>query len=181
MAIHVLQQCANEEFIVDTDFQVGYLAPISRFVQWKLEAEQWDDYNELYHASHFLESIKREPGVWLETHLLRRDHALLGVLFIMGGKLQQVETKYQIDQEPQALILKYFHIIEKGKGYGNQWLKTVIFPHYKARAYRKLYASSSHASSFPFYERLGSEIAQYHQRSDNNHYERQGKCFMITL
>jgi hypothetical protein len=181
MAIHVLQQQANKEFIVDTNFQVSYLAPIGRFVQWKLESDQWDDYNELYHASHFLASIKREPRVWLETHLIRRDNAVLGVLFIMGGELQKVETKYQIDNEQQAIILKYFHIIEKGKGYGNQWLKAVIFPHYKARGYRKLYTSSSHESSFPFYARLGSEIAHYQQISDNKYYERQGRCFVVTL
>lgn len=181
MARQVLQQRANEEFTVDTNFQVGYLAPIGRFVQWKLETEQWDDYNELYHASHFLESVKREPGVWLETHLLCRDNAVVGVVLIVGGELRKIETKYRIDQEPQALLLKYFHIVEKGKGDGSYWLKTVIFPYYKARGYRTLYTSSSHESSFPFYERLGSEIAHYQQLSDNKCYERQGKCFVITL
>jgi hypothetical protein len=117
----------------------------------------------------------------METHLLLRDNTILGVLLLLGGELTQVESKYRIENEHEAVLLKYFHISDKGKGYGNYWLKSVVFPHYKARGYSKLYTSSSHENSFPFYERLGSVIARYQQPSDNNCYERQGRCFAITL
>lgn len=179
--MQVLHQRANEEFIVDQNFHYEYFAPIGSFVQWKVATQQWDDYNELYHATRVVEALKREPGVWMETHLLRRDQQLIGVLFILGGELTRVEQKYPIANEPQAVLLKYFHIIDKGKGYGHYWLTAVLFPYYKARGYSTLYASSSHAPSFPFYQRLGAEIARYQQPSDNECYTRQGRCFAMAL
>lgn len=179
--MQVLHQRANEEFIVDQNFHFEYFAPIGSFVQWKLATQQWDDYNELYHATRVVEAIKREPRVWMETHLLRRDQQLIGVLFMLGGELTRVEQKYRIDNEQQALLLKYFHIIDKGKGYGHYWLNAVLFPYYKARGYSTLYTSSSHEPSFPFYQRLGSEIARYQQPSDNQCYTRQGRCFAMAL
>lgn len=169
----------NAKFAVDTAFDFRYLSPVGQYVQWKLDYNHWDDYNELYHASKLVEDLKKHTDVWFDTHCLFRDNIIIGVLLIVGGNLKKLETKYDI--KDQSLLLKYFHIVDKGNGYGSFWLKSVILPHYKQKGYQHIFVNSSHPDSFPFYNRLGSPIANYEQMSDNRLYKREGSCFRINL
>jgi hypothetical protein len=109
---------------------------------------------------------------------LLREGLNIGVLIIVGGDLKKLETKYDIKDD--SLLLKYFHITEKGNGYGSFWLRSVVIPHYRERGFKHIYVNSSHKDSFPFYKRLGSLIATYEQMSDNNLHCREGSCFLIN-
>lgn len=82
-------------------------------------------------------------------------------MLIVGGNIAHLEAKYSIENEEKALLLKYFHIVEKGKGCGSFWLNSVILPYYKSKGYLNLYVNSSHPDSFPFYFRLGTKIVDY--------------------
>jgi len=174
----VILERNNEKFVVYKTFYIKYMSPINRYVQWKLETNHWDDYNELFHATKLAEDLKKYPDVWFDTHCLLRDDQIFGVLLIVGGHLKKLEAKYVIEEK--SLLLKYFHIADKGRGYGSYWLKSVILPHYKQKGYQHIYVNSSHKDSFPFYMRLGSMIATYEQMSDNNLYFRAGCCFLIN-
>jgi hypothetical protein len=179
--MEILHESSNEKFVLDKAFDFAYLSPIGSFVQSKLINKQWDDYNELYHATRLVEGLKKYTKVWVETHSIIRNDDVVGVLLMVGGEIKRLEKKYDIENESQSLLLKYFHIIDKGKGYGSFWLRSVIFPHYRKRGYKRVYVNSSHKDSFPFYERLGSHIANYEQLSDNRLYQRKGSCFLIKL
>lgn len=179
--MEVLHQRDNEKFTVDRTVNYKYLSPIGDFVQWKLENEHWDDYNELYHVTRLIEDIKKEQGIWIEIHSIIRNEDVMGVLLILGGEIKAFESKYEIEKENLSLLLKYFHVVDKGKGFGSYWLKSVVFPHYRERGYQQIYVNSSHQDSFPFYERLGSLITAYQQISDNRLYLREGNCFLIRL
>jgi hypothetical protein len=177
--MEVLLERENEKFVFDTAFDIKYLSPVGHYVQWKLENNHWDDYNELFHVAKLVEDLKKHADVWFDTHCLFRNNRIIGVLLIVDGDLKKLETKYEI--KDKSLLLKYFHIVDKGNGYGSFWLKSVIIPHYKQKGYQQIYVNSSHPDSFPFYNRLGSLIANYEQMSDNHLYRRKGRCFLINL
>lgn len=179
--MELLNEKDNLHFLVDNEFDIRYLSPIQSFVQWKMDNNLWDDYNELYHACRLVEQLKTQKEVWMDTHLLVKKERIIGVVLIVGGKIQALEKKYTIEKEAQSLLLKYFHIVEKGQGYGSLWLKSVIIPHYQEKKYERIYLNSSHPDSFPFYKRLGKLIATYEQPSDNHLYQRTGNCFLIDL
>jgi hypothetical protein len=157
--MQILQETEQIKFAVDTAFDSSYLLPVGRYMLWKLENRIWDDYNELYHATAFVENLKTYPDIWLHIHLFLKKDTISGVLFIVGGKISTLESRYQIEKEAESLLLKYFHITVKGQGYGSRWLKTVIMPYYKQKYYKKILVSSSHTASFPFYQQLGKQIA----------------------
>lgn len=177
----LLSHHGDLKFFVDTGFDIKYLAPVQKYVQWKLENNQWDDYNELFHASRLIESLKAAPNVWFDTHLLYKNDVLIGVLFIVGGKIAGLEKTFNIENESRSLLLKYFHIQEKGNGYGSLWLTSAIIPHYREKGFKQIYVNSSHKESFPFYSRLGEKIAEYKQQSDNSKSTRIGNSFCIPL
>ncbi|HEY3389520.1 MAG TPA: hypothetical protein VGK38_08125 [Prolixibacteraceae bacterium] len=177
--MEVLFERGDATFVFDKEFDIKYLSPVARYVQWKLENHRWDDYNEFFHAVRLIEDLKLDRDVWFDTHCLLRDNLVTGVLLIVGGDLKKLETKYEI--KDKSLLLKYFHIVDKGNGNGSFWLKSVIIPHYKQRGYKHIYINSSHPDSFPFYKRFGSSVATYEQASDNNRYRRQGRCFLINI
>ncbi len=179
--MELLFERGNEEFVFDKAFDIKYLLPIDHYIQWKLENNRWDDYNEFYHASQLTEELKKQVNVWFDTHCLFRDDTIIGVLLIVGGEIKKLENKYDIEKEDESLLLKYFHIVDKGHGYGSFWLKSVIIPHYKQKGFKYIYVNSSHKDSFPFYKRLGSSIANYEQMSDNHLYLREGSCFLINI
>lgn len=168
-------------FYLDKKFNIKYLLPIHRYVQWKIENDKWDDYNELYHASKFIENINNFSNVWIDSHLFFKNDIIIGVLFIVGGNIKRIENKISFEDEAQSLLLKYFHIIEKGNGYGSLWLNSIVFPYYKKLGYDKIYVNSSHIDSFPFYNRLGEKIFDYEQKSDNEINIRKGNQFLIKL
>lgn len=167
------------KFYIDTKFEIGYLSPVQSYVQWKLENNHWDDYNELYHATRLIETLKAHHDVWFHPHLLVKEDKIAGVLLIVGGKIGRLENNYQIEEEDHSLLLKYFHILEKGNGYGSLWLKSVLIPYYREKGYNQIYVNSSHKDSFPFYGRLGRKIAEYEQESDNQLNIREGCSFLI--
>src|SRR5665647_3323361 len=147
--MEVLLERENEKFVFDTAFDIKYLSSVGHYVQWKLENNHWDDYNELFHVAKLVEDLKKHADVWFDTHCLFRDNRIIGVLLIVDGDLKKLETKYEI--KDKSLLLKYFHIVDKGNGYGSFWLKSVIIPHYKQKGYQQIYVNSSHPDSFPFY------------------------------
>jgi len=66
------------QFILHKSFQASYLAAVGQFVQWKL-ANDWDDYNELFHATKLVQQIAQTEGVWLHTHSLVKGNKNIGV------------------------------------------------------------------------------------------------------
>jgi hypothetical protein len=153
---------------------------VGKFVLWKLKND-WDDYNELYHASAFFEKVAADKGLWIEPHLMINENELAGVVFIIGGTITSIETRMNIQDEFRSLLFKYFHIIDKGKGLGKKWMKDIIFPYYKNLGYRSIYISSSHPKSYPLYEKYGKCIGTYSAFSDNKLFERNGKFFEVHL
>lgn len=167
------------QFVLHHKFDPKLYLPIGAYVNWKLENE-WDDYNELFHALKYIESLKELAGVWYEIHTLEKEQEVRGVLTIVGGELEQLGMEQELDTST-TLLLKYFHLIDKGKGYGSYWLTSVIIPHYAARGFQSISINSSHPKSFPFYEKVGSEINSFTRKSDNQLYERRCKTFLISL
>jgi hypothetical protein len=167
-------------FLVSKVFHPGFLVPTGHYVQWKL-ANDWDDYNELTHATRFFEGLKKKATLRLDSHLLMKGEELKGALFMVSGELANIESRYPIPEPENSLILKYFHIMERGKGIGQQWLKEVVVPHYKKLGFTDIYLSSSHPKSFGFYEKFGNEIASYTSPSDNGLVTREGKCFRVKI
>ena len=167
----------NTSFKLYTSFESRLFVPIGTYVNWKLN-NTWDDYNELYHAIKYIEKIHKIDGIWYEIHTIERENEIKGVVTIVGGALNKIESN--ID-ESNTLLLKYFHIIEKGKGYGSYWLKSIIIPYYRNKGYREVYVSSSHPKSFDFYKKMGTEVKNYRKTSDNGLFERRCKSFLIPI
>ena len=93
--MHLLAAKEDIRFLVDTNFDIKYLSPVQKYVQWKLENNKWDDYNELYHASKMIELLKTHENIWLETHLLLKNKVITGVLMIVGGEIKKTEKQIQ--------------------------------------------------------------------------------------
>lgn len=177
----VIHQDDRGEFAVHTVFNIAYLSPIQQYVDWKFTHDEWDDYNEYHRACRMVEVLQQNPDVWFHTHTLFKHSHQIGVLLIVGGKIQTLEKKFTIAQEDQSLLLKYFHITMRGKGLGQFWITSVVCPYYNAKGFQSLYVNSSHRESFPFYERLGSQIATYQQESDHGMFVREGRCFQLKM
>lgn len=179
--MEILLQDNELVYCMTSDFKEKYLLPVQAYVSWKLENDSWDDYNEFFHALRFFSSVRQEQNVWVHTHLILRQEEILGVVFILGGALSQIEQRYQIEEEDHALLVKYFHIREKGKGIGTDWFQKLLIPYYRNKRFKRIYLSSSHQQSFPFYQRLGTPIAEYESLSDNGQSLRKGRSFCILL
>ena len=167
-------------FYVAHGFEMQYLAPIGRYVNWKL-GNGWDDYNELYHATAYFSGITAEKDVWVHSHLLTKKNEINGVALIVGGNLRKAESKFIVENEAKSLVLKYFHIIDRGKGLGKKWLGEILLPQYRDKGFETVYVSSSHPQSFSLYEKFGRCFHEYSLKSDNRLYNRQGKSFAIKL
>ena len=178
--MEVLFEHENTSFCIENSPETEHLSPILSYIKWKLDSSQWDDYNEFFHACHWLEDLKKRSDVWFDMHLMLKNGVQIGVLLILGGAIQQLEPKYRIEDENQSLLLKYFHLTDKGNGYGSLWLKSVILPYYQKKGFKRIYVNSSHKLSFPFYRRFGKAIAEYRQESDNKLQQIEG-CFVIEL
>ncbi len=179
--MEILLERGNERFVLDKVFDIKYLDPIGQYVRFKSDSGNGDDYNELYHATRLIEQLKQDPALWFDTHVLYRGDVITGVLFIVGGNILKLEHKFKIEQEDQSLLLKYFHIVDKGRGLGTFWINSVVLPYYRNKGFKYIHINSSHPDSFPFYERIGSLNATYVQVSDNNQFKRVGKSFLINL
>ncbi|UII27457.1 hypothetical protein LVD15_03225 [Fulvivirga maritima] len=168
----------GENFIIYKSFDSRLFSPIGKYVNWKLE-NSWDDYNELYHAINYIESLKKLEGICCEIHTIEKDGDIKGVLTIVGGAIDKLGVNH--GDFKKTILLKYFHIIEKGKGYGGYWLKSVIMPHYYDLGFRQMLISSSHPKSFNFYNKIGQETETYYKKSDNDLYERICKTFVVRI
>ncbi|MDR7131634.1 hypothetical protein J2X69_003998 [Algoriphagus sp. 4150] len=177
----VLKKTDKLTFSFSKSFDIKFLAPISSYVDWKLSNGYWDDYNELFHVAKLVDSLLNNPELWFDTHTIIKNNIVVGVLLIVGGKISKMENKYEIIDEKHSLLLKYFHVVEKGKGIGSHWIKNVIIPYYKNQGYNQIYVNSSHPKSFSFYRNFGKLIATYEQNSDNKLFKRTGECFKIEL
>ncbi|HMQ89638.1 MAG TPA: hypothetical protein PKB07_18705 [Flavilitoribacter sp.] len=178
--MHTISQKDNLRFQVIRGFQTGYLEPVAHFVCWKLKND-WDDYNELYHATKYFDGLLKNPNLWIDSHLIMHDDQIKGCLFLVGGAISGIEPKYPIEDEPTALSLKYFHILDKGRGLGRFWLNEVVMPYYAERGFKRIYVNSSHPQSFPFYLRFGEEICRYNKVSDIGGIPREGRSFLLKL
>lgn len=179
--MHLIKKNDDLSFFIDPKFHYGYLKPISEFVTWKLESQNWDDYNELFHATSFFESIKSNKNIWVNTHLLYKNNMHIGSLFIIGGEISNTDKEIRQSNEKDSLLLKYFHIVDKNNGYGSLWLNQIIIPHYKTLNFKYIFVNSSHPKSFNFYKRIGTQIQTYQKASDNKIYNRIGNSFKINL
>ncbi|MEM9981248.1 MAG: hypothetical protein AAF734_02055 [Bacteroidota bacterium] len=166
-------------FVLYNYFDSRLFSPIGKYVNWKLEND-WDDYNELYHSMNYIENLKDIDGIWYEIHTIEKNMDIKGVLTIVGGDIEKLGIENSLDMN-NTILLKYFHIVEKGKGYGRSWLNSVIFPYYFEKGYNKVYVNSSHPKSFDFYKRIGTEIKDFTKKSDNKLYDRRCKSFLITI
>jgi len=175
-----LQASGEYTFFVSQAFQHRFLEPAGHFVLWKL-THAWDDDNELAHASRLFELLLKNDSLAVDSHLMMKGEDLKGALFIVRGALEAIESRYPIGDTKKSLILKYFHIMERGRGIGQHWLKQVVMPYYSKAGFADIYLSSSHPKSFGFYEKFGKEIASYTTPSDNGLLMREGKCFRISL
>lgn len=175
----VLQEIDNIKFTLNQNFNYSLLTPVGDYVNWKISNDQWDDYNELFHVSKLIESLSQNLDLWFDTHNIIKNNKIIAVLLIVGGNIKRIEGKYELEEH--SLLLKYLHIIEKGKGLGSYWLQNIIIPYYKKQGFKQIYVNSSHQKSFPFYKKFGTSIASYEQMSDNNKFKRKGECFKINI
>ncbi|MDG3581078.1 hypothetical protein [Galbibacter pacificus] len=166
-------------FSLHKKFHHNFLTPIGKYVNWKLEND-WDDYNELYHSIRYIENLKKQPGICFETHTIEKNKNIIGVLLIVGGELDRMEDLSNLP-ENKTVLLKYFHIVDKGNGYGSYWLNEVILPYYAKKNFEYLLVSSSHPKSFNFYRKIGKEIGTSVKKSDNGIYHRTVKSFRVLL
>jgi hypothetical protein len=178
--IKELYNDADYRYCIAKEFKPEFLEPIGKFVLWKLKNE-WDDYNELYHATAFFEKIRYDKDLWIDSHLMLKNETIEGSAFVIGGNIQKAETRVEIYEERKSLLFKYFHVVEKGKGFGQKWLSKIIIPYYRNLGYQSFYITSSHPKSFPLYKKLGHCLDEYTTKSDNKLFERKGLFFEIDL
>lgn len=170
----------DRKFVFYDEYMPEFLEPVGKYVLWKL-ANAWDDYNELFHASAYFNKVITTNDLWINSHLMLNKADISGVAFIVGGNLRNIEKRIEIPDEDKSLLLKYFHIVDRGKGFGKKWLNNIIFPYYKNRGYQKIYIGSSHPESFLLYEKFGKCIYEYNSLSDNKLHQRKGRFFEIDL
>lgn len=178
----VLREIDGIMFCVDSNFDVKYLEPILHNLSLKLK-NNWDDYNELYHCCKLIESIRKNPNTWIDTHIIIKDERILGVTLIEGGQINLASyiALENFSFEENSVMLNYFHIIPEGRGNGERWLRDIIIPYYNRKGIINIYLKSSHEKSFSLYGRLGSQIGEYCVHSDNQIYLRKGKIFQIRV
>ena len=105
------------KFILHQTFSSPLFSPISNYVSWKLE-NNWDDYNELYHAVNYIENLKQTASVWFDIHTLERKGTIIGVLTVVGGELEKLGIEGEADLTESALV-KCSHVVGGGVGEGS--------------------------------------------------------------
>lgn len=171
-------------FFCSDTFDGSMLLPILRNLTAKA-AQEWDDYDELYHCTHLIEAARRDPSLHMDFHTMRRDSQVAGIGLMTHGAIRQplFFPPHLLPQEPQVglLVFNYFHIAPDARGVGRHWLRDIILPHYRAQGYRAVYVKSSHQQAFSLYHSLGEPIGSYTSKSDNGLYTRSGLMFRIPL
>ncbi|MFY0687366.1 MAG: hypothetical protein JXQ90_09385 [Cyclobacteriaceae bacterium] len=176
----ILKQANDYQYVIRPYFKHEYLDPIAKYVSWKL-ANNWDDYNELHHACRLVHAYDNNDNIKVDVHNILKEDEIIGLVLMASGHIDKVETRYAIENPKKSLLLKYFHITEKGSGLGTYWLQEELIPYYASMGFRHIYINSSHPLSFPFYLKFGNQISTYDQQSDNNLFRRKGACFKINI
>lgn len=180
----LLAEEQNLKFLVTDKFASNMLIPIIKNVLHKAETD-WDDYNEVYHCCRLIELVRQTANIQMDFHYIKKAQDILGVALVTKGIIDLpmfFPTNISVEDSPQnILILNYFHTETAGRGWGEHWLKSIIFPYYQDKNFLTLYVKSSHPKVFSLYDRLGSSIGIYKSSSDNGLYARSGKIFKINL
>ena len=172
------------EFWVTDTFSGKMLTPIIKNVLDKAE-NAWDDYDEVYHCCHLIESVKRDPKMTMDFHYISRGQSIVGVGLVTHGLIDVPlffpDTVQFSEPIERMLIFNYFHIAPEGRGNGERWLRDIILPYYYGKGFEALYVKSSHPKVFSLYERLGRQIGEYSGQSDNGLLMRPGRIFRIPV
>ncbi len=139
----------------------------------------------MYHCCKFIESIRESHDIRTDTHFIKSNDQIVGVVFATGGNIvldhffkTKTSSQFQIDK---SIMLNYFHIAPEFRGLGENWLKEIILPYYKRIGIEEIFTKSTHVKSFSLYARMGQEIGSYTVQSDNRLYRRKGKVFQIKI
>ena len=172
------------EFWVADTFSGKMLTPILKNALYKAETA-WDDYDEVYHCCHLIESVKRDPKMVMDFHYFSRVQSIVGVGLVTHGLIDVPlffpDTIQFLEPIDKILIFNYFHIAPEGRGNGEHWLRDIILPYYYGKSFEAFYVKSSHPKVFSLYDRLGQQIGEYSSKSDNGLQIRPGKIFRIPI
>ena len=120
----------------------------------------------------------------VDFHTLTKNDNYIGIALVTYGNIDFnifFNTPLNIEEkENEILIFNYFHISSDARGNGSLWIKEII-NYYKNKKFKSIYLKSSHEKVFSLYNRLGIEIGQYNNWSDNHLFLRQGKIFKISI
>lgn len=171
-------------FFVSDTFTSNMLVPVIKNLLYKAENE-WDDYDEIYHCCHLIETVKQNPNIIMDFHYIKKDDDIIGVGLMSHGILDIPlffpDMIHISEPTDNILVFNYFHISPEDRGNGGYWLRDIIIPYYYGKKFKSIYVKSSHSRVFNLYNRLGKCIGEYISKSDNRLYERLGKMFRISL
>ena len=177
-----LHTTSTHQFDLHEVFDIALLSPISEYVTWKISNNKWDDYNEFWNATQFSNELVKNEKVWFHTHTIKKKESVVGVVMIVGGKIDSIPGESDYQSPKNGLIIKYFHIVERGQGLGQFWIKSVLFPFYRNLGYDHFSVSTSHPHSFKFYKKLGARhIRSYEKESDNGFLIREVRAYTIDI
>lgn len=150
-----------------------------------LTTGEWDDYDEVFHCTRLIETIRAAKKMTLDFHFIRKNQQVIGILLATHGELDYCLFFQEVSQlelkVEEVVIFNYFHVAPEGRGNGEFWLKDIILLYYQRKGRKKGYIKSSHPKVFSLYERLGKKIGTYTAFSNNRLIERQGEIFELPL
>ena len=121
----------------------------------------------------------------MDFHVMMQGEKNLGIALVNKGiidyKIFFQDLTPINENNKDVLIFNYFHISQEGRGLGQIWFRDIIMPYYKDKNFKTIYVKSSHTKVFSLYSRLGIEIGEYTNSSDNQLFMRKGKIFKIML
>lgn len=135
------------------------LYPVIMYGKEKMKNNMYDDWDEYKHTLKMLSGLDFSKNIKINIYVLKKDSLVIGICFFISGKnymkkfLEQTEeTNYSITDKSAQLTC--FHILEKYRGIGTQWLEEAIFPDLKENSIEYIYVKSSHNRALHLYQRL---------------------------
>lgn len=181
---HLLHKEGDFQFLITNTFDGKMLIPIIKNLLHKAENE-WDDYDEVYHCCHLIETVRKNQNMKMDFHILKKGEDNIGIGLVTHGIIDMPlffsDTMRTLDAAENFLVFNYFHISHDDRGHGTHWLRDIILPYYQAKGFVAVYIKSSHAKVFSLYNRLGESIGEYESKSDNGLWTRPGKIFRVPL
>ena len=181
--------CADDvfSFIRDDTFHTPYLLPINIYVNEKIR-NNWDDYNEFFHATSFLEKIQTQENADIDYHvMLETETQRICGIIICSTNIQDIalhfETLTNDDTANLSVVvsLDYFHITEIARGRGQAWLTNTVIPYYKRKGFETMYVKTTHDNAGKLYAKFGTKVGSYTKMSDNGKFTRNGQVFKIEM